>query len=272
MSCTFNRELLALYVHDDATAAERSEAEAHLAGCAECQSIWAQYRELGLAVAGKEARLSLVRPGRRRWRVALGIAASVLLLLGVVRVPVVAAQMARLFPFLTVTELNREGVAEFLRRINASRDEGPSVLYRPLYFTTWTEAEEAWGGPLPQPQWLPAGMELYRISFADRPSGSREVGFYYSNRGAGKNVNIRFGNQQPQRSLPEGATSEAMVNGQKAAVTRGTFGQYEGEPVKWEPETDIHLYFQIGDLYADVFTAGQGATLEELVQMAESIR
>lgn len=45
--CTFDREQLSLYVGDDLTLGKRLEVEAHLAGCAECAGVVAQYRRLG---------------------------------------------------------------------------------------------------------------------------------------------------------------------------------------------------------------------------------
>lgn len=276
MTCTFDRELLALYTNGDATTMERDTVEAHLKGCPACDGIVTQYQQLASEVAGAMA--SVLPPGeakapampRRRWWVATTAAAAVLLLFGAMQVPAVAAQVARLYPFMAIFELDKGGLREFLRQYNESSHEG--TIYYPEVFQTVAEAEAAWGGPIPQPTALSPGMELYRIDLFGRASGRKSLTLYYTDRQAGGNVGVRLSTEMQQRMVPGSAISETRVNGKTAVVIKGTFGQYPGEPLKWEPDSNIHLFFTLDDLHVEVFTAGDSTTLAELVQVAESLR
>lgn len=278
MTCTFDRELLALYTNDDATSIEREAVEAHLTECTACMGIVAQYRQLTAELRGAvtsplpstDASTFSERP-RRRWWIATTAAAVVLLLFGALQVPAVAAQVARLYPFMVIFEMDRDEVLAFLKRFNEDSRQ-PGKVYRPETFQTISEAETAWGGVIPQPSALPAGMVLYRIDLFRWESGQKEVTLRYRNEQHGGNLNLRLSTRKQERKVPGGATSETLVNGEKAVVIKGTFGQYPGEPLKWEPDSDMHLFFPLGALYADLYIAGPGGAIEELVRVAESIR
>lgn len=272
MTCTFDRELLALFANGDTTDSERDAVAAHLNQCPECGGTLAQYQHLASNLAGAVASVmpptaTKVRP-RRRWH--LATAAAVLLLFGALQVPAVAAQVARLYPFMAIFTLDKGGLREFLRQYNESPPEG-TIIY-PEVFQTLDEAEAAWGGPIPQPTALGPGIELTRIDLFGRASGRKTLTLWYADRQAGLNVAVRLSTERQQRMVPGSAISETKVNGQTAVVIKGTFGQYPGQPLKWEPDSDIRLFFPLGELHVEVFTAGDSTTLAELVQVAESIR
>ncbi|MDF2629208.1 MAG: hypothetical protein K0R39_3039 [Symbiobacteriaceae bacterium] len=276
MTCTYDRELLALYLNGDATAAERAAALAHLESCAECREILRQHQAMGAEVAGS---LGDLRPahafGRRRgasqWRVAAIAAAVVLALLVTTQVPAVAAMVGKVFPWITIFELDKQAVDDFITAY--SQDQGGKVFY-PTVYETVAEAEEAWGGQILLPTALPEGMELDRIEVMHWDSGEKDATFAYWNPRAGGNLIIEISTRPHQRHVPRGATSEVTVNGEKAVVIRGTFGRYPGQSLKWEPDSDLQVLFPLGDLYYEVSTMGEAPdlTLDDLISIAESIR
>jgi len=281
MTCTYDREQLALYVNRDSTAEEHSATEEHLSMCAECRTIVGQYQSTSSELVGTLAEVRPVRrPGgrtaHRPWRAVAAATAMVLALAGAMQVPVLAAQVAKAFPFLQVIELDRHGVAEFIRRFNRDH-ERPVKIYRPDVYQTLAEAEQAWGGTIPQPTALPAGMERSQIVMYRWESGHKDLYLHYGNPkglAALHNLTIHISTRPLGTTVPHGATSETTVNGQKALVINGTWGQYPGKPLQWEPESDMHVYFPLGDLYGDVYTAGPhpGTAVSDLVKVAESIR
>ncbi len=274
MTCTYDRELLALYANDDATEEERVLTEAHLASCAECQGVLDQYR-LGAGLLSATLRDAAPRHRRklrtRSWRMAAAAAAVLVALFGMLQVPAMAAQLTRVFPFLTVLELDSAGVSELIRLYTEDRI---GKVYYPDVFETVEAAEEAWGGHIPRPTALPAGVEIYRIEMYRSESGRKEVGIYYRDPIAHSSVSWRLSTRPQQRKVPKGATSEVKVNGKPAAVIGGTFAQRPGEPLKWEAKSDTHLFFPVGDLYGDIFTVGEDPdfSLDDLIRFAESVK
>lgn len=106
MTCAYERERLSLYVNDDLLLPERREVEAHLAGCADCRRVVAQYREGAAHLASSLQHLTAPAQGRAparggRWLWAPAIAAVLLVM--VAAVPQARAEVARLFGWHSIT-------------------------------------------------------------------------------------------------------------------------------------------------------------------------
>lgn len=271
MTCSFDRELLALFAAGDATETEQRQAELHLQECAECARIVSQYGALSEAVAGSLAGVSAARPiRRRRWGALVAAAAAAFVLFGTLQIPVVKAQVAKIYSFMTVHEMDQAEVTESLERSNAATWP-PANVTSPEVFASIEEAEAAWGGRFPQPPNPLLGMRLDHSEVFRFDSGEKWVILVYTEVERGRHVSVRLSTSQMMSSVPEGSTSETVVRGQEAVVIRGSFSRFESEPFAWKPESGIRLFFPLGELYAEVFT-WSGLTLEELVQVAESLQ
>lgn len=274
MTCTYAREQLALYVNGDATAEEREATREHLSGCGECQEIVMQYQSTADVLAGTlgDARPRPLRSRQRTahgWRTAAVAAAAVLGLLVSLQVPAVASVVGKALPWITIFEMDKDGVADFIQRIR--EDTVTEVLY-PNVYETVAEAEKAWGGRIPLPTGLDEGMDLYQIQMMNWKTGQKDATFAYRHPVAGSVV-VMVSNRPLQRQVPRGATSEAKVNGEKALVIRGTFGGRPGQSLHWEPDSMIYLLFPLGDLYYELQTSQTPyLTLDDLIVIAESIR
>jgi hypothetical protein len=276
MTCTFAREQLALYVNGDATAEERASTQEHLSECGQCQEIVTQYQMTAAAVAGTvgDARprpLRSRRPAARRWRAAAVAAVVTMGLLLTLQVPAVASAVGKVLPWITVFELDKNGVADFIKRY---QDDTITQVFYPDRYETVEEAEEAWGRRIPLPTGLPEGMVLNRVEVMHWKSGHKDGTFAYWNQKVGGNLIVEVSTRPHQRKVPRGASSKVTVNGEEAVVIRGTFGQYPGQSLKWEPDSEIQVLFPLGDLYYEVSTMGESPdlTVDDLISIAESIR
>lgn len=279
MTCTYPREQLALYVNGDATREEHKAAREHLSSCGDCQEIVAQYEALAAQTAGA---LKDVRPVRRRnprlasrrWRpvaVTAAVAASLALaLLITTRVPAVAAMVEKVFPWLTVAEMDQKATEEHIEQLNHPvTNGGPMESYK-----TMAEAEAAWGGKIPQPTALPPGMELAAINMSRWDSGGHVLLWYYNAAEAWHLMVNLYANTPEVEKVPEGASSRVVINGAPAVAIRGVWIRPAADkPVEWQPDGGLRLIFQLDQLQAHVDALEQppSFTMDDLIKIAESI-
>lgn len=275
MSCTFDRERISLYVSDDLTLPERRVVEAHLAGCAECRKLVAQYREGAAALAGslKGATVPIQRPDTAPRSVgwAWVPAAAAVLLVMVAAVPQARAEVARLFGWHSIQvdqpgRESEEGKVEPGQNATVRYDrEMTQVDTEPTarqFTTSLAEAREFLGNGVALPPELEGQeMLLYRVEDKEGKLvmvglSEPNTGFWARYRADGKleRINATYGDAF------DVTTEESSIGGRPAKIVTAT--QKSGK-------ASVDIWIQDGKWVYEIH--GYGRDLPKLMKMAESM-
>lgn len=278
MNCSYDRELLALYVNGDLSGEELCVTQTHLLNCSGCRSVVAQYREsagaLAVALAAVPIPGSLrlgVRPRRVTGR-SVAAAAVILALLIVASGPALAEQVGQMMRRLVVgAHVVREITLEDALEVGRSWPRLEEDLTPPV--VTVAAAEQELGYRLPQPGYLPDGFQLQEVRLVPAgPSGPRYAVLNYTGPQRGwLSIYELTGPYKGDFPVPEGNLREVKVAGNDAIVIEGGWLWLPEDPqVAWDRGIEITIVFVWQDRTLAI-SASPGVTDADLIQIAESV-
>ncbi|HWI63788.1 MAG TPA: zf-HC2 domain-containing protein, partial [Symbiobacteriaceae bacterium] len=218
MTCTFDRELLALYAGGDAEADECQAVEAHLGGCTECAVILDQYRTLAGALATAERPQALRRPRRRPvWVPVAAAAVVVLLAVTLFQGPVLAAflrwfQVKELTPAETLEIAGRTPEVEWVPELMDSVAPGGAE-----------ELEKRYGLPVAHAD---VGPDWEWISVTiPRKAPPAYISYHWTPKNGGGSLYLRQERTPWERThlVAEGMSQQVTVHGEQAWIIHGAF-------------------------------------------------
>lgn len=287
MTCTWDRDLIALWAGGDAPPEEAERAEAHLRACPACQELLAQYRQGMNLVAAHQAGARLparAKRATRRWAVAVAAALLLLCAAGAATQSRAVASVLQNLGWFGVEEVSQseweqlqEENKELWEKWKPSnfkfdpdgkvRDENGNVIYTLPTRGSVAEAEKAMGYRPLVPRYLPEGLALSHAEYVPGRS-IRDINLVY-NDGLLEIVSMPEPSSFTVR-VREGGAQVLTVSGEPAVVTRGVYRVGENEERMFIPDAPV-LRFSKDGLVIIIIMYQNGYPVDELIKIAESM-